>query len=83
MVIDHILVCALLIFQIFYTFLNEENTMGVFLINMHPRPHLEHHEYLFLPFVGWVLCSKGVTVEPLEQGEHCELSCESPSGFPS
>lgn len=50
--------------------------MCVFLINMYPRPHLEHREYLFLPLLGWVLCSKGATMEPLEQGGHCGFSCE-------
>lgn len=61
--------------------------MCVFLINMHPRQHVEHGEYIFLPFVGWVLGSRGTTMEPSEQGGHCGLSCErcspSPSGFTS
>lgn len=87
MVTDHTLVCVLLIFYIFYTSVNEESAMCVFLINMHPRPHVEHREYICLPFVGWVLGSKGTTVEPSEQGGHCGLSCErcppSPSGFTS
>lgn len=42
--------------------------MCVLLIHMYPRPHWVHCECLLLPLVGWVLCSEGATMGPLEQG---------------